>query len=277
MREFDRKFGSDFLSGVPLEPGVYRFFDKSDQLIYVGKAIRLRRRLQQYRNATRLRRHRKMRKILKEGVRIEFEVSPSHRDACLRELELIQAERPRLNVSAAYSFLYPYIGVSFEAHSGALELILTHDPGRVLGSNQSSLKWHGCYRSRLWVREFFWAMVELLEFSAHRVPTPTSDRQRGVARATFRQVEQPWVQGLHQFLEGESCESFLSEWILRLVDNAGARARSSWIQERIRLLVRFHQQESRRLLEVRKEANHLDYPIRQEVRDRLFLEARLRR
>lgn len=277
MREFDRKFGSDFLSGVPLEPGVYRFFDKNGNLIYVGKAIRLRRRLQQYRNATRLRRHRKMRKILKEGARIEFEVCGSHREACLRELSLIQTERPKLNVSAAYSFLYPYVGVAFDPHGGCLEVILTHDPERVPAPTGKELRWHGCYRSRLWAREFYWALIELLEFSAHRMSSASSERQRGVIRANFRQVEKGWVQGFHQFLEGEPCEAFLSDWILRLVDNAGARARSAWIQERIRLLVRFHQQEARRLLEVRKEARHVEYPIRQEIRDRLFLEARLSR
>ena len=56
MRTFDRKFGADFLAGVPLEPGTYRLYDAAGTLIYVGKAGNLRRRLAQYRTAGRQRR-----------------------------------------------------------------------------------------------------------------------------------------------------------------------------------------------------------------------------
>src|SRR2546422_34982 len=45
VRSFDRKFGDDFLPGVPAEPGVYRFYGPADALLYVGKARNLRRRL----------------------------------------------------------------------------------------------------------------------------------------------------------------------------------------------------------------------------------------
>jgi len=53
VRIFDRKFGVDFLAGVPREPGIYRMYDAADGLLYVGKARNLRRRLAQYRTARR--------------------------------------------------------------------------------------------------------------------------------------------------------------------------------------------------------------------------------
>jgi hypothetical protein len=53
MQPFDRKFGADFLAGVPSAPGVYHFYDAVGVLLYVGKARDLRRRLGQYRTTRR--------------------------------------------------------------------------------------------------------------------------------------------------------------------------------------------------------------------------------
>jgi excinuclease ABC subunit C len=275
MREFDRKFGVDFLSSVPLNPGVYRFLGKDGEILYVGKAIRLRRRLQQYRNASRLKRHQKMRKIFKAAGAIEFEVCDSHREACLRELSLIQTLRPPFNVSGAFAFLYPMIGVSYDGPSGRLSLYLTNAPEKVV---EPGIHWHGAYRSRSWSREFFWSLVDLLEFSAHREPAgDRTARIRGVSAARFRRVEADWVSGLNQFLSGSGARDFLEHWILQLVENAGARSRGAWVQEKIRALHTFQKHECSGLLRARQAANYNAYPVPQWERDRVFLEARLAR
>ena len=49
LRRFDRKFGAEFLASLPQSPGVYLVYDESNELIYVGKAMNLKRRLTQYR------------------------------------------------------------------------------------------------------------------------------------------------------------------------------------------------------------------------------------
>ena len=77
MRLFDRKFalGGDgersALAEVPLAPGVYIFRDEAGLPLYVGKAARLRRRLAQYRNATRKKRDRKMSAIVRCSAALE--------------------------------------------------------------------------------------------------------------------------------------------------------------------------------------------------------------
>jgi len=108
---FDQKFGEDFVAGVPHSPGVYRFFNRHGELVYVGKAKDLRRRLSQYRAPKRVKAHRKMKRIVKSSARLEFEVTASEKDALLLENALIQQHRPRLNVAGAFSFLYPSIGL----------------------------------------------------------------------------------------------------------------------------------------------------------------------
>src|ERR1700757_5451654 len=98
VRNFDRKFGSGFLDSVPGSPGVYLVYDQQDELIYVGKAKNLKRRLSQYRNALRRKKHRRMRGIVKEAARIEIQCAETHLDACLNEATLIQRHRPRWNI-----------------------------------------------------------------------------------------------------------------------------------------------------------------------------------
>src|SRR5262249_13956204 len=80
----------------PRRPGVYGMFDAHGELIYVGKAKRLRIRLLSY---FRVRgRDRKAERILKCARAIAWEVVPSEFAALLRELELIHERQPRFNV-----------------------------------------------------------------------------------------------------------------------------------------------------------------------------------
>ena len=111
MRIFDRKFGVDFLAGVPREPGIYRMYDAAGGLLYVGKARNLRRRLAQYRTARRTKQDRKRRALVRSAHRIEWESCASELEASLTEIDLIQALRPRRNVAGAFPFLYPFIGI----------------------------------------------------------------------------------------------------------------------------------------------------------------------
>ena len=68
---FDKKFGEQFLATVPKGPGVYRFYGKTDDVLYVGKAKDLRNRLGQYRAAKRIKAHRKMNRIVRASTRVD--------------------------------------------------------------------------------------------------------------------------------------------------------------------------------------------------------------
>ena len=81
MRPFDRKFGAGFLAAVPAAPGIYRFHDEHGGLLYVGKAVNLRRRLAQYRLAGRRKQERKRRALVKGAARITWEVCGAPRAA----------------------------------------------------------------------------------------------------------------------------------------------------------------------------------------------------
>src|SRR5215510_9961298 len=109
VKDFDRRFGAEFLESLPGSPGVYLVYDQEEELIYVGKAKNLKRRLSQYRNTIRRKKYRRMRGIVRAAARIEIQLAGTDLDACLMETQLIQKHRPRWNIVGAYSFLYPLI------------------------------------------------------------------------------------------------------------------------------------------------------------------------
>jgi GIY-YIG catalytic domain-containing protein len=129
VRLFDRKFGADFLAGVPREPGIYRMYDAAGGLLYVGKARNLRQRLAQYRTARRTKKDRKRRVLVRSADRIEWQACASELEASLTEIGLIQALRPRRNVAGAFPFLYPFIGI--QVAGSRHPLLLDHLAGGV--------------------------------------------------------------------------------------------------------------------------------------------------
>jgi excinuclease ABC subunit C len=145
VRDFDRKFGAQFLDSVPGLPGVYLVYNDKEELIYVGKAKHLKRRLSQYRNSTRRKKHRRMRGIVKDAARIEIRSADTHLAACLEETVLIQKHRPHWNIVGAYSFLYPLIGI--RSVNANIEFCLTTTPDAVL-ERYPGFEFHGAFRSR---------------------------------------------------------------------------------------------------------------------------------
>jgi excinuclease ABC subunit C len=264
-KTFDQKFGPDFIASVPVVPGVYRVYAEDGALIYVGKAKNLRRRLGQYRNAKRFKKHQKMRQIVKSGERIEFEVCGSELDALLLEAKLIQEHRPKWNVAGAFYFLYPMLGIRRE--KGITSLCYTTEPEKLDG-----FRFHGAYRSRFLTGEAFFSLMKLLTYLGHR--TPAKARVPGSYSYVygFRQLPEEWEGILESFFRGES-KAALESLILALVENAAARRSGAKIQEALNDLARFWRHEALTLARVRAFTAHQEYPVSQRERDLLFLKA----
>lgn len=100
------------LQTLPTNPGVYQFYDADEVLIYVGKAINLKKRVSSY--FQKVHDNAKTRVLVKKIVRIEHIVVATESDALLLENNLIKKYQPRYNILLKDDKSYPWICVRKE-------------------------------------------------------------------------------------------------------------------------------------------------------------------
>jgi excinuclease ABC subunit C len=98
----------DQLASLPDSPGVYRYYNKEDVLIYVGKAKSLKKRVSSYFNKQ-SQYNRKTEKLVSEIARIEFTMANTEFDALLLENNLIKQNQPKYNILLKDDKTFPYL------------------------------------------------------------------------------------------------------------------------------------------------------------------------
>lgn len=98
---------------IPLQPGIYKYFDKEHTLLYVGKAKSLRKRVSSYFSKSFV--GYKTHELVKRIHQIEFTIVDSEQDAFLLENALIKEYKPKYNIELKDDKTYPYIVVKREA------------------------------------------------------------------------------------------------------------------------------------------------------------------
>ena len=106
---------SPIAPGLPHEPGIYKYYNAQNQLLYVGKAKDLRKRVSSYFNKTFT--TYKTHELVKRIDRIEFTIVDSEQDAFLLENALIKQYHPRYNILLKDDKTYPYIVIKKEPFS----------------------------------------------------------------------------------------------------------------------------------------------------------------
>ena len=94
---------------IPALPGVYRFFDKNDRTIYVGKALSLKSRLGSYFQSNL---PEKTFRMVHEAVRVDWTIVDSEVDALHLEFSWIKQFNPLYNVQFRDDKSYPYLAIS---------------------------------------------------------------------------------------------------------------------------------------------------------------------
>src|SRR3954471_14310645 len=97
---------------LPSAPGIYKYYDAANQLMYVGKAKNIKKRVSSYFNKT-LGSY-KTHELVKRIKKIEFTIVNSEQDAFLLENSLIKQYQPLFNINLKDDKSYPYIVIKNE-------------------------------------------------------------------------------------------------------------------------------------------------------------------
>lgn len=96
----------------PTDPGIYKYFDSSGNLLYVGKAKNLRKRIASYFIKTNT--GYKTNELVRRISKIEFTLVDSEHDALLLENALIKEYQPKFNINLKDDKTYPFIVIKNE-------------------------------------------------------------------------------------------------------------------------------------------------------------------
>ncbi len=102
---------TSILKTIPTSPGVYQYFDESGEIIYVGKAKNLKRRVSSYFNKEQ---SGKTRLLVSKIADIRFTVVGSEAEAFLLENNFIKQYKPRYNIMLKDDKTYPWICIKNE-------------------------------------------------------------------------------------------------------------------------------------------------------------------
>lgn len=142
---------ADVRAACENRPGIYRMIGPADELIYVGKSVRVRSRLLSYFCADR---GNKAAAILAHTHRIEWEYAPSEFAALLAELRTIQRVRPVFNIEHKRDRVFGFVKVTREEAPRLLVVREVADDGGV---------YFGPFRGAPRVREVLREVADLLE------------------------------------------------------------------------------------------------------------------
>jgi excinuclease ABC subunit C len=151
---------------LPDQPGVYLFKDRDGGVLYVGKALSIRKRVSSHFSGP----HRGGLGFIERVASIDFLVTESEAEALLAEQQFIKRHRPRFNIRLRDDKSYPYVGVSLDEEFPRVYFTRErHRSGRV---------YFGPFSSAKRVRETLDLLGKLFQYRTCEGPEP--GRRSGV-------------------------------------------------------------------------------------------------
>ena len=109
------KFSFDaIVKTIPSQPGIYKYYDAHDKLLYVGKAKNIRKRVSSY--FTQRNTNFKTAELVRRIHRIDFTIVTTEHDALLLENLLIKENKPVFNIDLKDDKTYPFVVIKKEPY-----------------------------------------------------------------------------------------------------------------------------------------------------------------
>jgi excinuclease ABC subunit C len=137
-------------SNLPTDPGVYRFFDKDDKVIYVGKAKNLKNRINSYFGSNL---QIKTRRMVMTAVRVDWTIVNSELEALQLEFTWIKQFNPDFNIQFKDDKSYPYLAIDLAAEFPRLFISRSR--------KQKGVKYFGPYSHAWALRSTFETLIKL--------------------------------------------------------------------------------------------------------------------
>ena len=108
----DKSSTSEYLKNLTTSPGVYKFLDKNERVIYIGKAKNLKKRVKSYFSTRQV--DQKTRSLVSNISNISVVLVDTESDALLLENNLIKKFKPKYNILLKDGKSYPWICIKKE-------------------------------------------------------------------------------------------------------------------------------------------------------------------
>lgn len=223
------RLGSRVFEEIPKLPGVYRFYDESGRLLYVGKACNLRSRLFSYKRARAGKVSRKVSRLIGQIASFEYEVTGTEQKALLLENCLIRGERPPFNHANKHTEAYYYSYLKTDKKGLEFRLAM-----RIHEETDKEF-WYGCFKGHRLVRLSLGCLLRLLWMAEVEAANPVYLPVQLTRRLVPVHFVMLWTDGsslqrsdfpemLRRYMLGESCE--LLDWFVVQLDfgNPGRRS-----------------------------------------------------
>ena len=225
------RLGAEFFRAVPAAPGIYRMYDATDTLVYVGKARDLRARLASYRRTHG--QSRKTIRLIHSVRRIEWDVCADEAEARRRESEWIRTRRPRFNRAGTWPRSARF--VRLEATPAGFRIEVTPEPG---GDGEH----YGAFRNG--AASAVGALARLLAFAFHRraeiasLPQPLLAAE-GLREFVAEHADAPdWLPSIRAYFAGDD-DSLLGR-LVTAVPEPGSSFERAFAARQFEVLLDFH-------------------------------------
>lgn len=201
INRFSESMPEGFFSAIPRLPGVYFYYSKDGDLLYVGKAKDLRARISSYRYLP-PRGSRKLRRLVNLIHYVAWELMENEEAALLRENHLIADRKPPFNRANKAPEHYHFLHLIREGSHIRLWLSKDIEP--------LAMHSFGAFKSKLRIQEIVRAWMNIVLFLDHRYQNKeyrvASDRYRRCLQFNYSIVNESYFQNFVDFFSGRDCD-----------------------------------------------------------------------